>query len=91
MNHAEIKAALSAKGLTFIAIATASGRNYQTLTACSMRKCTSYPAASVIALALEQDVTAIFPDVPQYKVGGKKQHSELALKKAQQLFGTSAA
>lgn len=76
MNHEEIKKALRDRGMTFAALAKATGKKYQTLTACSMRKATSKPCALIIAAGLGMDVTEVFPDVEQYKQEGRKELSE---------------
>ena len=85
MNHEEIKNALHDKGLTFAALAQASGKRYQTLTACSMRKATSQPAARIIAAGLGLDIQKVFPDVASYsrpsRQGGLEK-AKAALEKA---------
>ncbi len=82
MNHDQIKKALHDKGLTFTALAKASGKKYQTLTACSMRKATSKPCALIIAAGLGMDVNEVFPDVEQYKSKSRKELTTGSLDKA---------
>ena len=66
MNHQQIKKALNDKGLTFAALASATGRHYQSLTAVSSRTSQSKPAALIISAALGLPVEEVFPDIPKY-------------------------
>lgn len=84
MNHNQIKKALHDKGLTFAALAQASGKKYQTLTACSMRKAVSKPCALIISAGLGMDVTEVFPDVEQYKSRSREELTTGSLDKAKE-------
>ncbi len=84
MNHDEIKKALHDKGLTFTALAQASGKKYQTLTACSMRKAVSKPCALIIAAGLGMGVDDVFPDVEQYRKRSRLELTSGSLDKAKE-------
>lgn len=82
MSHEEIKKDLKNKGISFSALAKASGRKYQTLTAVSNRSAVSKPCALVICAGLGKDISDVFPDVEQYNQPSRQEAAEESLKKA---------
>lgn len=86
MTHDEIKKALKDKGISFSALAKASGKKYQTLTACSMRNAISKPAAQIICAGLGKPIREVFPDVPQYLEPSREQRSKDSVARAKELL-----
>jgi len=86
MTHEEIKKALKDRGLSFSALAQASGRTYQSLSTCSQRKCISKPAATIVAAGLGMDVVDVFPDVEQYKNPARNESAASSLAKAKKVL-----
>ncbi|NPA72707.1 MAG: transcriptional regulator [Gammaproteobacteria bacterium] len=72
MTHEQIKKALQERGLSFAAIAKATGRTYMSLTIVSQRKAKGRPSALIIAGALSMPVSDVFPDVPQYAMPARE-------------------
>ena len=66
MNHEQIKKALHEQGLSFAALAAATGRSYQSLTIVSQGKAKSRPSALIIASAIGKPVEEVFPNNPEY-------------------------
>lgn len=86
MTHDEIKKALKDKDISFSALAKASGKRYQTLTACSMRNAISKPAAQIICAGIGKSLADVFPDVPQYLEPSREQRSKESVEKAREML-----
>lgn len=86
MTHDEIKKALKDRGLSFTALANATGKKYQTLTAVSMRNATSKPAAKIISAGVGKPIEEVFPDIKQYSMPDKQQQAENSIDKAKEVL-----
>lgn len=86
MNHDEIKKALNDAGLSFSALAEATGRNPQNFSGVSRRKILSRPVALIISAALQKPIEKVFPDVPQYAAPTREQKSKEGIDKAKKLI-----
>ena len=86
MSHEEIKKALHKNGLTFSALAKASGKHSSNLISCSNRSSRSRPSALVISAALGMPVTEVFSDIPAYTEAPKSLLTEESVNKAKKLL-----